>query len=222
MNGAQKKQATVDWSACRRLLVEGLAELGLRVGNIAVKRLTRYLQELATWNNTYNLTAVREPQEMVIKHVLDSLSAAPYVHGRRVIDVGSGAGLPGIPLAIVQPAKRVVLLDSNGKRCAFLRHVLRELKLDNATVVQSRVEQYSKAASFDTVIARALATVPELLELAGHLCARDGRILAMKGKLPKQELAALPPGFRVHAQVELTVPKLNAERHLIVLAPGLI
>ena len=188
--------------------------------------LLRYLGELVIWNKAYNLTAVREPAEMVTRHLLDSLVVLPHVgaapvgaaHGRdihRVIDVGTGAGLPGIPLAIANPALHVTLLDSNGKKARFLRHAQRELPLANVDVVEARAEAFVPPAPFDTVISRAFAALGDFLKATARLSAH-GRWLAMKGKLDAQELAEVPPGFRVEQQVQLKVPGLDEARHLII------
>lgn len=209
-----------DWAGCRARLEEGLR--ALRLDTALSEPLLHYLRELAQWNRTYNLTAVREPLDMVTKHLLDSLAVLPHLNGRQVIDVGSGAGLPGIPLALADPARPFVLLDSNGKKAAFLRHAVRTLGLAQVEVVNARVEQYARGAGrgrFDSVISRAFASLAEMLEQAGPLCALHGRILAMKGQFPQDELDALrqhTAGFEVEGVVPLKVPGLAAERHLVI------
>jgi 16S rRNA (guanine527-N7)-methyltransferase len=183
--------------------------------------LLRYLGELVLWNKAYNLTAVREPAEMVTRHLLDSLVVLPHVgaaHGRdsfRIVDVGTGAGLPGIPLALANPALHVTLLDSNGKKARFLRHAQREIPLTNVEVVEARAEAYVPAAPFDAAVSRAFASLGDFLTATARLVADDGRWQAMKGKLDRSELAAVPPGFRVDQTVQLKVPGLDEERHLI-------
>ena len=210
-----------DWPGCQARLEEGLRALGLQPV-ILGEPLLVYLRELAQWNRAYNLTAVRDPLEMVTKHVLDSLAVLPHLHGQHIIDVGSGAGLPGIPLALADPARRFVLLDSNGKKAAFMRHAVRVLGLNQAEVVQSRAEDYAAGAGrgrFDSVLSRAFASLAEMLDQAGALCARHGRILAMKGQFPEDELEAVrhkPTGFEVEAVLPLQVPGLAAERHLVL------
>lgn len=198
-------------------LAEGCAALGLNLDASVRARLLDYVGELGRWNRAYNLTAVRDPMAMVTLHLLDSLSVAAYLHGQRVIDVGSGAGLPGLVLALAEPRRDFTLLDANGKKAAFMRHALRRMALANATVVQARAEDYSAADGFDTVISRAFASLADMVRLSGHLCGPGGRLLAMKGRYPEQEVAELPRGFRVLDSRRLHVPGLGAERHLLIL-----
>lgn len=210
-----------DWQACSRRLAEGLAALDL-AGTDLAERLLVYLKELVRWNQAYNLTAVRDPCDMVSKHLLDSLVVLPHLHGQRLIDVGSGAGLPGIPLALADPTREFVLLDSNGKKAAFMRHVVRTLGLAQVEVVHARVEDYARTAGgggFDSVLSRAFTSLAEMLELAGPLCRLHGRVLAMKGQFPEDELEELrhaPTGFELEAVIPLQVPELAAERHLVL------
>lgn len=171
---------------------------------------------LARWNHTYNLTAVRDPAEMVTRHLLDSLAVAPQVRGPRVLDVGTGPGLPGIPLAIVFPQLAFTLLDSNGKMIRFVTQAVGELGLKNVEVVQTRVENYRPAQKFDTLVSRAFANIADMLEHTRHLPAPHGRILAMKGRLSEEERAAIPAEFAVEI-LPLHVPGLDAERQLVVL-----
>ena len=203
----------------RPTLEAGLTELGLDCALAAP--LLAYLALLARWNQTYNLTAVRDPREMVGKHLLDSLAMHPYVDaiaraGGTLADLGTGPGLPGIPLAIVKPGLRVTLVESNGKKARFLREAVRQLGLSGVRVAESRIEAVDEAGAYDAITARALATLPLILELGGHLLKPDGKLLAMKGAHPADEIAALPAGWRVEASHPLTVPGLDAERHLIV------
>lgn len=184
-------------------------------------RLARFLSLLERWNHAYNLTAVRDPEAMVVRHVLDSLSILPWLEGPRVLDVGSGAGLPGIPLAIVRPDCEFVLLDSNGKRTRFMNQVVAELRLANVSVVRSRIGDYQPAILMNSVVSRAFATLAEMVAEAGRLCAPEGRLLAMKGVFPDDELARLPPGYCVVGVYPLRVPDLDAERHLVHLVPVL-
>ncbi|MGQ0585707.1 MAG: 16S rRNA (guanine(527)-N(7))-methyltransferase RsmG [Gammaproteobacteria bacterium] len=177
--------------------------------------LLKYLGELVIWNKAYNLTAVREPVEMVTRHLLDSLVLLPHVEGRTV-DVGSGAGLPGIPLALANSALHVTLLDSGGKKARFLRHAQRTLPLTNVEVVEARAEAFAPPARFDTVITRAFGSLRDFLEQTASLGADRGRWLAMKGKLDRKELADLPPGFRIEQEIALKVPGLDEDRHLII------
>jgi 16S rRNA (guanine527-N7)-methyltransferase len=179
-----------------------------------------YVALLVKWNRAYNLTAVRDPAEMIEKHLLDSLSITGYLHGGRICDVGTGAGLPGVPLAIACPERHFTLLDSNGKKTRFLVQAAAELQLRNLDVVHARAEQYRPPAPCDTVVTRAFATLADMLATSGHLLAADGRFLAMKGAFPRDELAAVPPGFRVQDVVELHVPGLEGARHLVRIAPA--
>jgi len=195
----------------------GLAALGLDAAFAAP--LLDYLALLDRWNRTYNLTAIRDPREMVVKHLLDSLAMHAHVRGIGTLaDLGSGAGLPGIPLAIVVPELQVTLVESNGKKARFLREAVRTLRLGNARVAETRAERLGEPGVYDAITARALATLPELLAAGAHLLGDGGRLLAMKGAHPHDEIAALPPGWRVDAVHPLAVPGLDAVRHLVVVA----
>jgi 16S rRNA (guanine527-N7)-methyltransferase len=186
----------------------------------AQQRMLDYLALVEKWNQAYNLTAVREPGKMLTHHLLDSLSVLPHVIGNRILDVGSGAGLPGIPLALARPEWRVTLLDANHKKATFLRQAAIELKLDNVEVVCERVEAWTPPQLFDTVVSRAFSDLPEFLALAGRLCARTGIVIAMKGIYPHEELAQVPREFLLRNVVSLRVPGLDAERHAALLQPA--
>ena len=201
--------------ALHHQLDQGLAALGLALPPGATERLLDYQALLERWNGTYNLTAVRDPTEMVTRHLLDSLAILPHVQGQSLADLGTGPGLPGIPLAIAAPGREVLLVDSNGKKVRFLREAIRALKLEGVRAVQSRVEEVE--GRFDCVTARAFASLADMLAWGGHLLAPAGRWLAMKGKPPAEEIAALPPGFTVQAIHALEVPGLGAERSLVVI-----
>lgn len=201
-------------------LAQGITTLGLPLDAEQQERLLAYLALLVKWNQAYNLTAIRHPLEMVTKHLLDSLAVLPHLHGARVLDVGSGAGLPGIPLAIAAPAREFTLLDSNGKKTRFLLQAKGELRLSNLSVVHSRLEQYRPGQLFDTVTARAFASLADMVAGTAHLLAPGGSLLAMKGEYPQDELDALPPGFAVREIIALTVPGLEAQRHLVRIAPA--
>ncbi len=206
----------------RPRLEAGLAELALDPALAAP--LLDYLALLLRWNRAYNLTAIRDPGEMLVKHLLDSLAMHPHVDalaaaGGELADLGTGPGLPGIPLAIAKPDLRVALVESNGKKARFLREAVRKLDLaPRVRVLESRIEAVDAPGAFAAITARALATLPLILELGGHLLASDGRLLAMKGTDPVDEIAALPAGWAVQARHRLLVPGLAAERHLVVVA----
>jgi 16S rRNA (guanine527-N7)-methyltransferase len=202
----------------RPTLEAGLQELGL--ASAFAEPLLAYLALLARWNRTYNLTAVRDPHEMVGKHLLDSLAMHPFVdelarRGGHLADLGTGPGLPGIPLAIVKPGLHVTLVESNGKKARFLREAVRQLGLKDVRVAESRIEAVDEPGAYDAITARALATLPLIVELGGHLLKPEGTLLAMKGVYPADEIAALPAGWSVAASHLLHVPGVQAERHLI-------
>lgn len=196
-------------------LERGIASLNLSLPADAVERLLDYQALLARWNATYNLTAIRDPMEMVSRHLVDSLAILPFVQGETLADLGTGPGLPGIPLAIAAPQRQVLLVDSNGKKVRFLREAIRSLKLENVRAVQSRVEDVE--GQFDCITARAFASLADMLDWGGHLLTKSGIWLAMKGKHPEDELAGVPDGFEVRAIHTLSVPNVGGERHLVVL-----
>ncbi len=197
-------------------LAQGVAALPLELDADVLQRLIDYLHLLVKWNRAYNLTAVRQPEQMVTRHLLDSLVIGPYLHGPRILDVGTGAGLPGIPLALAYPELHFTLLDSNGKKIRFVTQALAELGLRNVDVVQSRVEAYQPVNRFDTITARAYSSVEELLKQTAALLADEGQYLIMKGAYPLAEIEALPEGYTLEAIHPLQVPNLDAERHLLV------
>ncbi|GGA30663.1 16S rRNA (guanine(527)-N(7))-methyltransferase RsmG [Dyella nitratireducens] len=205
-----------DRSALQVQLERGITALGLTLPAEAVPRLLDYLALLERWNATYNLTAIRDPVEMVTRHLLDSLAILPYVQGETLADLGTGPGLPGIPLAIATPGRQVLLVDSNGKKVRFLREAIRALKLEGVRALQSRVEDVE--GHFDCITARAFASLADMLAWGGHLLAPGGLWLAMKGKAPDDELVDVSPAFTVRTIHALAVPGLGtAERHLVVL-----
>jgi 16S rRNA (guanine527-N7)-methyltransferase len=205
----------VTWSAAERLLVAGLAKLGqpARLRD----PLLAFLHLLEKWNAAYNLTAVREPEKMVTHHVLDSLAVIPHLRGPRIIDIGAGAGIPGIPLALACPEYEFVLLDSNAKKTRFITQAINELGLTNAGVERARAEDYRPARLYDTVISRAFASLAEMLEMTQHLGAPHGVFVAMKGNYPEDELGAVPPSFRIDGVEPVQVPELNAQRHVVLI-----
>jgi 16S rRNA (guanine527-N7)-methyltransferase len=193
----------------------GLVALGLPASPLS-DRLLDYLALLDRWNRTYNLTAIRDPREMVGKHLLDSLSMWPHLRDGRLADLGTGPGLPGIPLALARPALQVTLVESNGKKTRFLREVVRQLGLENVRVVEARAEAVDEPGAYAQITARAMDTLAGILAVGGHLLAADGRLLAMKGQRPDAEIAALPPGWRVETVQRLAVPGVEGDRHLVV------
>lgn len=200
-------------------LTAGLEGLGLHLDAATQRRLTDYVALIEKWNKVYNLTAVRSPEKMLTQHLLDSLAVLPHLVGRRIIDVGSGPGLPGIPLALANPALEVTLLDSNHKKTSFLRQACLELGLTNTTVVCRRVETWRPAERYDTVISRAFSELAEFADLARHLCDDNGVMLAMKGIYPHEELTRLPLTVELMRVAPLKVPGLEAARHLVVFRP---
>jgi 16S rRNA (guanine527-N7)-methyltransferase len=174
-----------------------------------------YLNLLTQWNNVINLTAIRDEKKSVLLHILDSLSILTYLHGNRIIDIGTGAGLPGIPLAIACPEKQFVLLDSNNKKTRFLRQVMYELQLKNVDVVHARCENFQPKQLFDSILSRAFASIKVMLESTEHLLARQGQFLAMKGVYPTVELKETPERFNLLAVDKLSIKELDAERHLV-------
>ncbi len=202
-------------AALRAELETGLDALGL--DRALATPLLDYLALLQRWNATYNLTAIRDPRQMVSLHLLDSLAMHPHLEGIGTLaDLGTGPGLPGIPLALARPDLRVTLVESSGKKARFLREAVRSLRLGNARVAESRAEALDEPGAYDAITARALATLPDILAVGGHLPSPGGRLLAMKGVRPDAEIAALPPGWRLQAVHPLQVPGLAAERHLVV------
>jgi 16S rRNA (guanine527-N7)-methyltransferase len=199
-------------------LAAGLSELGLALAPAQVDALLLLVAELADWNTRVNLTAITDPAEVVDKHLLDSLAVLPLLKGLRIADVGTGAGFPGLPLALADLDRRFTLVESTGKKAAFVRHAATVMKLPNVEVVQSRAETWRPSQLFDSVISRALGPLSDFVRVAGHLAARGGRLLAMKGRPPEAELAALPAGWKALAVHPIRVPGLSAERCVVELA----
>lgn len=198
--------------SCYTNLASGVAELGLTIGEEQIDRMLAFLQLIEKWNKAYNLTAIRRAEEMVGVHLLDSLSVAPFVNGQSVIDVGTGAGLPGIPLAICLPDKNFVLLDSNHKKTRFVQQAVIELGLKNVTVCQERVELYQPEQGFDVVVTRAFANLWDIVLLTSHLLAGTGTLLAMKGQAAELDASGIDARCTI---IPLTVPGLMAERCLV-------
>jgi 16S rRNA (guanine527-N7)-methyltransferase len=204
-------------AAIEARLAQGLARLGLAATAAQSSQLLQFIALLQKWNSAYNLTALEDPDDMVVRHILDSLSCRPLLHGESVLDVGTGAGLPGFPLAVLDGARRFTLLDSSGKKMRFLRQALMDIPLDNVELVQSRVEGYRPADLFPTVVCRALSTLTEFARTCGRLVAPGGRLVALKGRYPHAELQDLPPPWQARQVAPVAVPFLDAERHIVML-----
>ncbi len=200
----------------RASLVAGARQLQVALDDTAAQALLRLLDELVRWNRAYNLTAITDRAQMRTHHLLDSLSVAPFVQGSTLADVGTGAGFPGLPLALIAPQRRCVLVDSNGKKQRFVAHAARTLGLGNVETLHARVEEVHPDKPFDTVVARACAALPQLLAWVAPLCGPSTRVLAMKGRLPEAEIAAVAPPWVIEQALPLKVPGLNEERHLII------
>jgi len=200
------------------LLTSLLAQTDIVLSDKQQQQLVAYVELLDKWNKAYNLTSVRDPKEMMVKHIMDSLVVAPHLTGKHYIDVGTGPGLPGIVLAIALPDTQFVLLDSLGKRVRFLMQVKHALGLDNVTPVQSRVEEYQPSVKLDGVLSRAFASLQDMVQWCSHLIDDSGRFIALKGQFPDEELENLPAGTKFEQDISLDVPKLDAERHLIILS----
>jgi 16S rRNA (guanine527-N7)-methyltransferase len=202
-------------SSLLRQIEDGLAALELEEVPRLAESLAAFLELLAKWNRSYNLTAIRSPEDMVTRHLLDSLAVLPFIGEERVLDVGTGAGVPGLVLAMARPAQTFVLLDSSRKKTRFVAHAASRLGLKNVEVVTARAEAHQDGAGFGIVISRAFSAAGEFIRLAGHLASATGRLLAMKGAFPEAELASLPAGWKLLAAHRLAVPGLDERRHLL-------
>ncbi|HKO87076.1 MAG TPA: 16S rRNA (guanine(527)-N(7))-methyltransferase RsmG [Burkholderiales bacterium] len=196
----------------------GVKDLGLKLDEDQRQRLLKYLALMSKWNQVHNLTAIRNPADMVSHHLLDSLAVVPYVEDGPLLDVGSGAGLPGIPLAIAKPTQAITTLDSNDKKCAFMRQAVAELNIMNVSVCFHRVEDWKPSNTFAQVVSRAFSELSNFVKSCAHLLSPGGHLLAMKGQLPRDEIARLPTNFEVKRIEPLEVPGLDAERHLLWIA----
>jgi 16S rRNA (guanine527-N7)-methyltransferase len=196
-------------------LKSGAEQLGVPISDDAARKMLRVLDELDEWNQKMNLTAIRDRPQQLTKHLLDSLSVIKHLHGSRLIDIGTGAGFPGLPLAIALPEMHFTLLDSTAKKLKFIEHVCALLAIENVETVHSRAEAFQPKYRYDVVISRAVGAVDTFVKWAGHLCVGGGRLLAMKGRYPTDELTTLPSGWKLATVHRLSVPGLDEERHLV-------
>lgn len=198
-------------------LSNAAAQMSISLSAAQGESLLKLLNELNDWNQRINLTAIRDPQQQLSKHLLDSLSIQPYLRGRYIADIGTGAGFPGLPLAVINPDKEFLLIDSINKKLRFVEHAAAVMQLSNVSVLHTRAQDYRPARLFDGVVSRAMGSIENFVLWCGHLCAPQGRLLAMKGRYPEEELAAVPKGWRVVAVHELKIPGLDEQRHLVEL-----
>lgn len=208
--GVQEKKALLSKS-----LADGIHQLNLNIDRTKQEGLLAYLEQLLKWNKVYNLSGIKEPARMLSLHILDSLSVLPFIEEETLIDVGTGAGLPGMPIAICNPNKEVCLLDSVGKKTRFLFHVSTELNIKNVAIIQDRVENFRSDKSFDIVISRAYSSLFGLIVQTRHLLGEQSKLLAMKGLYPQEELKELPGGFKLLKAHELRIPGITQPRHLL-------
>jgi 16S rRNA (guanine527-N7)-methyltransferase len=199
------------------LLEDGIYELGLEERLAGDDLLMEYVTELLNWNRVYNLTSVRKPADIITRHILDSLTLIPHLNGDRILDIGTGAGLPGIVLAIACPEREFVLLDSSSKKLRFVQQTLGILKLENVTLENTRAEEYQPEVLFDTIICRAFSDLPDFYRHSAHLCSENGKMLAMKGVYPMTEIECMEDKSLIDDVVALKVPGLDAERHLVIM-----
>lgn len=199
------------------LLIDGAARLGIALSEAQAAQLLRLLDELDEWNQRMNLTAIRERGQQITKHLLDSLSIQPFLRGTRIVDIGTGAGFPGLPLAVVNPQRQFTLVDSTAKKLKFIDHVAQLLELPNVTTLHTRAEDYQPDDRFDIVMSRAVGPVVKFVNWSSHLCVGGGRLLAMKGRYPHDELQQLPNGWKLAAVHRVEIPGLDEERHIVEL-----
>lgn len=204
----------------KKILTEGIEALNLTLSEEKQEKLLLYITEFEKWNRAYNLSSVRSIDKMVERHLLDSLSVAPHIMGTRLADVGTGGGLPGVPLAIIFPEKKFTLIDSNGKKTRFIFHIKNLLHLENLEVFNVRVESYKPEIKFDAVISRAFASLKDMTDNCAHLLTPQGVFLAMKGIYPKGELNDISAHYRLQKSTQLQVPGDPAERHLLCIVPN--
>jgi 16S rRNA (guanine527-N7)-methyltransferase len=200
-----------------KILVAGARDLDIELAPAQTAALLRLITELREWNERFNLTAITDPVDMIRKHLLDSLSLQPHLRGRRIADIGTGAGFPGLPLAVINPDRQFALIEATGKKARFVRHAAEIMKVTNVEVIPARAETWRGPAPFDSVLTRALGKLADFVRVAGHLCARQGRLFAMKGRHPESEMQELPPGWRVLAVHDIRIPGLTAARCIVEL-----
>ena len=203
--------------ALEKILVNGARGLGIVLAPVEVAAMLCLTTELRDWNARINLTGITKPVDMVRKHLLDSLSLQPHLRGTRIADVGTGAGFPGLPLAVINPQRQFALIEATGKKARFVRHAAEVMGLANVEVIPARTEDWRGTEPFDCVVSRALGKLPDFVHVAGHLCARKGRMLAMKGRRPEAEIRDLPPGWRAIAVHDIQIPGLDAARCIVEL-----
>lgn len=209
--------SNVDTVKLNEILLQGCEKLALDITTEQADKLTGYVQRIDKWNKAYNLTSVRDPEQMMVKHILDSLAVTRFVSGKRVIDVGTGPGLPGMPLAIMLPDIEFTLLDSLGKRVRFMKQCAFELGLTNVTPVYSRVEEHEPAQPYDIVLSRAFASLKDMLHWCQHLVDSSGVFFALKGQFPQSEIDEVSDHFQIGSVEALSVPDLTGERHLVTI-----
>jgi 16S rRNA (guanine527-N7)-methyltransferase len=201
----------------KKLLTSALNQNNIQIDDIAQQKLAHYLDLMLTWNKVFNLTSITNPKEMVYLHIIDSLAIQPFLHGNKLLDVGSGAGLPGIPLAIINPDQHWTLLDKNNKKTRFMTQAVAELGLTNVTVIHSRTEDFKPAQCFDSILSRAFGTLHMFTETTAHLLCSDGIWLAMKGKYPDDELADIADRCKIQKIARLDLKGITIERHIVCL-----
>ena len=209
--------SNVDINKLQQILVQGAEELNLNISQTQASQLVGFVERIHKWNKAYNLTSVRDPEHMMVKHILDSLAVTPHITGERVIDVGTGPGLPGMPLAIMLPNTHFTLLDSLGKRVRFMKQCAFELGLQNVTPIHSRVEEHQPGQAYDMVLSRAFASLKDMLHWCQHLVDSSGVFLALKGQFPQSEIDEVSDHFQIESVTELSVPDLEGDRHLVTI-----
>ncbi len=205
----------IDTAKLNDILMQGSESLSLTLSPQQAEKLVGYVERIDKWNKAYNLTSVRDPEQMMVKHILDSIAVAPFIDGKRIIDVGTGPGLPGIPLSVMLPDSSFTLLDSLGKRVRFMKQCAFELGLNNVTPVHSRVEDHKPDQPYDIVLSRAFASLKDMLHWCEHLVDSSGVFVALKGQFPQSEIDEVSDHFRIESVKALSVPDLEGERHLV-------